>query len=151
MSVFFRDYAFKFLYHLDNCDFSNLNTPEDVAILLDKYIRNFEETYFAIDAENPCQPLNIEEKEKALSLIKDALLGYKDNYPLIEKNLFKRTFAKLDKTVSRILLLGATELSQKSQPFKVIINEYILVAKKYGQEDSFTLINGVLDAIAKKS
>ena len=151
MPNFFRDYAFKFLYHLEDNALSDIDTPNDIEILLDENLHHFETTYFAVDEENPCRMPSIEEKEKALSLIKNALLGYKQNLPLIEKTLAKRTFAKLDKTVSRILLLGTTELLQKAHPFKVIINEYILVAKKYGQEDSFTLINGVLDAIAKKS
>ena len=151
MPRFFRDYAFKFLYHLENNDFSKIDTIDNIEILLNKNMRNFEEAYFTIDVENPYQTPNSEEKEKALSLIKNTLLNYNETRLLIEKKLFKRAFVKLDKTVSRILLLGTTELLQKNHPFKTIINEYILMAKKYGQEDSFTLINGVLDAIAKKS
>ena len=135
---------------MENHDFSDTDSRQKVKILLSRCLAEFEEAYFATDAENPCRPLNAEEKEKALKLIEDALLNYRDNYQLIGQKLVKRTFARLDKTVSSILLLGATELAQENQPFKVIINEYILMAKKYGQGDSFSLVNGVLDAIAKK-
>ena len=151
MPRFFRDYAFKFLYHLENNDFPRSSTAHHAETLLNKNIPNFEETYFAVDVENPYQTPSSEEKEKALSLIKNTLLNYHETRLLIEQKLLKRPFGKLDKTVSRILLLGATEILQKNHSFKVIINEYILMAKKYGQEDSFTLINGVLDAISKKS
>ena len=121
-----------------------------IESFLKKNLNNFEETYFAIDDENPYTKIDTKEKEKALELIKNVLSNYDSNQSLIEQKLVNRTFTKLDKTVSNILMLGATELLQENQPFKMIINEYILMAKKYGQADSFTLINGVLDAIAKK-
>ena len=150
MPGFFRDYTFKFLYHLKDRDLSDFNSQAKIEALLSKHLVSFEETYFAIDAENPCPPLDAEEKKKALALIENALLKYDESRQEVEQKLTKRPFAKLDKTVSNILLLGTTELLQKEQPFKTIINEYILLAKKYGQKDSFTLINGVLDAIAKR-
>ena len=146
MPSFFRDYAFKFLYHLEDRDF----TPEKMEAFLKKNLHNFEEAYLAIDDENPCKNLDSEEKEKALQLIRNVLLNYNDHHSLIDKKLVNRKFAKLDKAVSNILLLGTVELLQECQSFKIIINEYILMAKKYGREDSFALINGVLDAIAKK-
>ena len=35
-------------------------------------------------------------------------------------------------------------------PYKVVINEYVDLAKKYGASDSYKYINGVLDKLAKK-
>lgn len=46
-----------------------------------------------------------------------------------------------------ILRLAVWELGQKSTPPKVVINEAIELAKRYGMEDSPAFVNGVLDAI----
>ena len=49
-----------------------------------------------------------------------------------------------------ILRLGAYELSQKSEiPYRVVLNEGIELAKKFGAEDSHKYINGVLDKLAQ--
>ena len=52
--------------------------------------------------------------------------------------------------VQLALLRCATyELSQRLDvPYKVVINEYVALAKKFGATDSFKYINGVLDKVA---
>jgi N utilization substance protein B len=42
-------------------------------------------------------------------------------------------------------------LFQKDIPVSVTIDEAIHIAKEYGSDDSYKFINGVLDAIAKKT
>ncbi len=49
-----------------------------------------------------------------------------------------------------ILLIAYFEFKSKSAPAPVIINEAIILAKKFGAEDSHKFINGVLDRINKK-
>ncbi len=49
-----------------------------------------------------------------------------------------------------ILLVAYFELTTKSAPVPVIINEAIMLAKKFGAEDSHKFINAVLDKINKK-
>lgn len=50
-----------------------------------------------------------------------------------------------------ILRLAMYELMyEAATPMKVIINEAVEIAKKYGTKDSFTFINAVLDATAKE-
>lgn len=50
-----------------------------------------------------------------------------------------------------ILRLAAFELKEASDiPLKVILNEAIEIAKKFGSEESAGFINGVLDKIAKE-
>lgn len=49
-----------------------------------------------------------------------------------------------------VLLIAIYELSERPEiPYKVIINEAILLAKQFGAQDSHKFVNGVLDKTAK--
>lgn len=55
--------------------------------------------------------------------------------------------SKVDKTV---LLLAINELENAQEtPMKVVLNEAVELAKKYGTEDSPKFVNAILDKIAK--
>ncbi len=57
---------------------------------------------------------------------------------------------RVDTTLRAILRAGVFELmKRKDVPVRVIISEYIDVAKAFYQEDEPRLVNGVLDRIAK--
>ncbi len=76
-------------------------------------------------------------------------LGTIDNY--ISKHLRNWTISRIAIIDKSILRLAIYELIYEAQtPMKVIINEAVEIAKKYGTKDSFTFINAVLDAIAKE-
>ncbi len=50
-----------------------------------------------------------------------------------------------------LLRLGAYELAHRIDvPFKVVINEYVSLAKKFGASESHKYINGVLDKLARQ-
>jgi N utilization substance protein B len=57
--------------------------------------------------------------------------------------------AVVDKNILRIASYELT--AEMEVPHKVIINEAIEIAKKYGSEDSPAFVNGVLDRIALES
>ena len=58
---------------------------------------------------------------------------------------------QLDPIETGILHLGVFELSQRVDvPYRVVINEYVELAKKYGATESHTYINGVLDKAARQ-
>lgn len=60
-----------------------------------------------------------------------------------------REIEQLDPTERAILWLGCYELQNCAEvPFKVVINECVELAKKFGADDSFRYINGVLDKLA---
>lgn len=60
-----------------------------------------------------------------------------------------RAIATLDPVSLAVLRLGVFELRQRMDiPFKVVINEGINLAKRFGPADSDKYINGVLDKIA---
>jgi N utilization substance protein B len=76
-------------------------------------------------------------------------LGTIDDY--ISRHLKNWTISRIAIIDKSILRLAIYELVYEAQtPMKVIINEAVEIAKKYGTKDSFTFINAVLDAIAKE-
>ncbi len=62
-----------------------------------------------------------------------------------------RALDQLDPIETGILQLGMFELSQRIDvPYKVVINECVELAKKYGATESHKYINGVLDKAARQ-
>lgn len=62
-----------------------------------------------------------------------------------------RDLKQLDPIEFGLLRLGIYELSQRIDvPYRVVINEYVDLAKKYGATDSHKFVNGVLDKAARK-
>jgi transcription antitermination protein NusB len=63
--------------------------------------------------------------------------------------LLDRKVSDLDKVELALLRLGAYELKHRIDvPFRVVIDEYVELAKAYGAEDSFKYVNGVLDTLS---
>lgn len=61
-----------------------------------------------------------------------------------------RALADLNPVEYVVLLIAMYELSERHEiPYKVIINEAILLAKQFGAQDSHKFVNGVLDKAAK--
>ncbi len=59
---------------------------------------------------------------------------------------------KIDRMASidrNVLRLATSELMDKGAPPKVVMNEAIELAKKYGTNDSGKFVNGILDRIVK--
>jgi transcription antitermination protein NusB len=62
-----------------------------------------------------------------------------------------RKLEELDPVELVILRMAAYEFSQHPEiPYRVIINEAIELTKKFGAQDSFKYVNGVLDQLARK-
>jgi 6,7-dimethyl-8-ribityllumazine synthase len=62
-----------------------------------------------------------------------------------------RPLSQLDPVERGILLLGFYELQEKPEvPFKVVINESVNIAKRFGAIDGHKYINAVLDRAVKK-
>jgi transcription antitermination protein NusB len=63
--------------------------------------------------------------------------------------LLDRKVMELDKVELALLRLGTFELKHRIDvPFRVVIDEYVELAKGYGAEDSFKYVNGVLDRLS---
>ncbi|GGY74273.1 N utilization substance protein B [Cellvibrio zantedeschiae] len=66
-----------------------------------------------------------------------------------EPFLVERALTELDPVTEALLRLSTYELKFRIDvPYKVVINESVSLAKKFGAEDSHKFINGVLDKTA---
>ncbi len=127
-----REKAFKLIYSLEIQKQENLKEQIDL--------------YF--ESENI---ENIEAKE----YIEDAVLGIEKNKQeivgLIEKNLKSDwKIDRISKIDLAILKLAIYEIKYKDIPFKVVINEAVELAKKYGEDSSKNFVNGILASIVNK-
>ena len=62
-----------------------------------------------------------------------------------------RQLKELDPIELALLRMGAFELRERIDvPYRVVINEAVALAKKFGAADSFKYINGVLDRLARQ-
>ena len=78
-----------------------------------------------------------DKKEEILNKISKNL---KDNWSI-------ERISKIDKA---LLMLAIYEIQYKEIPFKVVINEVVELAKKYGEDTSASFINGVLANVVKE-
>lgn len=62
-----------------------------------------------------------------------------------------RGLEDLDPIERNLLRIGTFELRERIDvPYKVVINEAVALAKKFGATDSYRYINGVLDQVARE-
>ncbi|MBS7818198.1 transcription antitermination factor NusB [Wohlfahrtiimonas chitiniclastica] len=65
--------------------------------------------------------------------------------------LLDRPIEQLDLVERAVLWLGGFELLEHPEmPYKVVINESVNLAKKFGANQSYKFINGILDKVAEK-
>ena len=126
-----RELALKFLYQTE----FNSNSP-------DSELNSF------------CDRANVSEEVQNFTqaLIKNILFHKKEVDELLEKisaNCVPERMAVIDKNILR---LGICELLfDPTTPPKVVINEAVEIAKKFGTEESPDFINGILDKVFKDS
>ena len=126
-----RELALKFLYQTE----FNSNSP-------DSELNSF------------CDRANVSEEVQNFTqaLIKNILFHKKEVDELLEKisaNWSPDRMAVIDKNILR---LGICELLfDPTAPPKVVINEAVEIAKKFGTEESPDFINGILDKVFKDS
>ena len=126
-----RELALKFLYQTE----FNSNSP-------DSELNSF------------CDRANVSEEVQNFTqaLIKNILFHKKEVDELLEKisaNWSPDRMAVIDKNILR---LGICELLfDPTAPPKVVINEAVEIAKKFGTEESPEFINGILDKVFKDS
>lgn len=127
-----REQAFKLIYSLE------IQKKEEKEEAIELYIESN----------------NITDKN-AIAYIKDAILGIerkeKDIMEKIEKNLKADwKIERISKIDLSILKLAIYEIKYKDIPFKVVINEAVELAKKYGEDNSKNFVNGILASVVKE-
>ena len=128
-----REQAFRLLYSLQLMDEKNIEEQLDIFI----------------------QENEINDKD-GIDYIKDIIIGTDKYNTEIEKAISENI--KSDWNINRIskidltlLKLGIYEIVYSKLPYKVVINEVVELAKKYGDHNSKSFENGELASIVKKS
>lgn len=128
-----REQAFKLLYSLNIM--SETNLQEQLEIFLNNN--------------------NIEDAE-AIKYITNIINGVDKEKDTIQEMIIQNIKEDWDiKRISKIdltlLKLGIYEIIYSKIPYKVAINEVVELAKKYGDDNSKSFINGVLASVVKKN
>ncbi len=82
-----------------------------------------------------------------INVIKKAVTNFNEYKKYIDRVLDNWSFERLGTIEKAILLVGCAEFSLQEVAAAIIIDEAVELAKKYGEADSYRLINNVLDVI----
>jgi N utilization substance protein B len=93
--------------------------------------------------------------QEAIKYIKDIIIGTNKENENLEKMISENIksdwdIGRISKIDLTLLKLGIYEIIYSKLPYKVVINEVVELAKKYGDDSSKSFINGVLASIIKK-
>ena len=98
------------------------------------------------------QFLNQKEGKISKAFFSNLIINIPKNITVLDETVqpsIDRDINELGPTEKAILYLGVYELRfQPEVPYKVVINEAVELAKLYGAEGSFKLVNSSLDKIA---
>ncbi len=127
-----RENAFKLLYSLE------VQKKQNLEEQIDLYLQS-----------------NEIENEEAITYIKDAIMGIEKNQEQIQSEIeanLKSNWKidRISKVNLSILKLAIYEIKYTKVPFKVAINEAVELAKRYGEENAKTFVNGILASIVKE-
>ena len=127
-----REMAFKYLYQVE---VQKENNPDTINLFFEN---------------------NEIKNEEAKKYILDVTTGIKNNIEniksIIEKNLKKDwKIDRISKVTLAILKLAIYEMVYTKTPFKVVINEAVELAKKYGEDSAPTFVNGILASVVKEN
>ena len=95
------------------------------------------------------------EDGKAREYVKDIAKGIKENDEEITKIISENlkagwTIDRISTVDLSLLKLAIYEIKYIKTPYKIIINEVVNMAKKYGEETAGSFINGVLAKVVEK-
>lgn len=105
---------------------------------------------FDIDKEDSFLGFDLGKQEEYCSEIFSILCNKKEEIDkAIQENCVKWDVKRMPKTDIAILRVSVSEIMHSDVPHSVSINEAVELAKKYGEENSPSYINGILSSIVK--
>ena len=122
-----RDMAFKYVYAMSY-------GKEDTNNVIDSILDSYEDELTTLEGED--------------KVFFEALTsGVEENLNKIDEQILSKlknwTIARIFKIDLAILRLAIYEIIYTDTPYKVAINEAVELAKKYGNDESYTFVNGV--------
>lgn len=140
-----REYSFQFLYHLQLGTFAELRqqlSNENNDGYLKGLVTTFQDT---IELK-----LSPDIQAFAYDIIKGTIKHYNEIEKIIESLSQNWQLHRISKVDHTILLQAIYELKYlQDTPEKVVINEAIELAKKFGHLESKNFVNGILDSVLK--
>lgn len=102
-------------------------------------------------AQYRAEPGMIKCDSEYFSELVEAIMSHEEELEGLFESVLDRPLDQLDPIERAALLVGAYELQQRPDiPYRVVINEAVELAKRYGANESHKYINGVMDRMAKK-
>lgn len=90
-------------------------------------------------------------KDYALDMVDGIEKNKEEIQSLISQNLKEKwDITRISKINVTLLKLAIYEIVYKKLPYKVVVNEVVELAKKYGDDNSPSFINGVLANVIKQ-
>lgn len=94
--------------------------------------------------------------EKSKLYMQETMQGIKKEEETISNHISENLKSdwdmdRISKINLAILKLAIYELLYKDIPYKVVINEAVELAKKYGEDSSKKFVNGILASVVKKN
>lgn len=94
--------------------------------------------------------------EQVINQVKEDIKSIIENTDLLEKHISSNLkqdwkIERISKVNLALLKLAIYEMLIKKVPYKVVINEVVELAKKYGEDTSSSFINGVLATVVKEN
>ena len=131
-----RQLAFELLYSLEIQKISIEEEEEQIALFLKEQ---------EIDDEAKV-------KEYIINIVKGIEENKAEILNYISKNLKEKwDISRISKINLTLLKLATYEIIYSKVPYKVVVNEVVELAKKYGDDTSPSFINGVLANIIKQA
>ena len=91
--------------------------------------------------------------DKLVEFAKSLIAGVREHLEALDAELEKTArnwrMSRMAATDRNVLRLGAFELLFTDAPGRVVINEAIELARRYGSDNSASFVNGVLDKLMK--
>lgn len=94
------------------------------------------------------------EKDFAESLLENSFNNFRESKEWVERLAPEWPFSKIAKLDAAVLLVGLVELKFLAKQFdippKVTLNEFVEIAKNYGDDSDRKFVNGVLSSAQKE-
>ncbi len=126
-----REQLFKLLFRVE---FNNMEEMQEQC------------AFFFDDIDNPIEEKDMMSIQKKFDLIMDKLTEIDAQIDSHAKGWTTERMAKVDLTIIRLAVYEI--LFDESVPTGVAINEAVELAKKFGQDESYSFVNGILARFA---
>lgn len=130
-----REIVFKLLYEIDVLPLPDETEPEPPSLLLQNHLDFF-------------RGVNNREKQFILTILQKTRENKNSIDQLIADNLIGWKLERLMAVDRNLLRMGIAESYINDQK-AIIIDDVVRIAKKYGGEESYKIINAVLDKVLK--